>query len=157
MQYWHKNCIHSCHQRITFCMTMNKGWQESCHPHHFLPPGKHQGVLKKREGVWGKTSRRLGENTKAFWTICISHLVLILPRQDTISCRIHITNLTAIRLVIFRRKLVALLHEGTSDGNGSISFSFPRSLKFLKNWIYFLSVLHFRWNNTTPPTNFDYI
>ena len=106
MRCWHKNCIHSCHERITFCMTIKKGWQESCHPYHFLPPGKHQGVLKKREGVWGKTSRRLGENTKAFWKVCIRPHIPILPLKDTISYRVHITNLTAIRLVIFRRKLV---------------------------------------------------
>ena len=52
-----------------------------------------QGVFKKREGVWGKTSRRLGENTKAFLTVHISLHILILPRQDTISYCDKISNL----------------------------------------------------------------
>ena len=52
-----------------------------------------QGVFKKREGVWGKTSRRLGENTKAFLTVRISLHILILPRQDTISYCDKISNL----------------------------------------------------------------
>ena len=79
----------------------------------------------KREGVLVKIPRR-------FRKVCIRPHIPIFPQQDTISYRHKISNLTATRLVIFRRKLVALLHEGTSDGNGSISFSFPRSLKFLK-------------------------
>ena len=53
----------------------------------------------KRQGVWVKRPRR-------FRKVCITSHIPILPRQDTISYRHKISNLTATRLVIFRRKLV---------------------------------------------------
>ena len=53
----------------------------------------------KREGVLVKIPRR-------FRKVCITSHIPILPQQDTISYRHKISNLTATRLVIFRRKLV---------------------------------------------------
>ena len=83
-----------------------------------------QGVFKKREGVWGKTSRRLDENTKAFLTVHISLPILILPRQDTISYCDKISNLTATRLLIFRRKLILpflyYMHSDPSFAQGTL-------------------------------------